>query len=276
MNRRLNLNTNVGGNQRYSFLPTPLEMHAPGHQDSVPPLPVESSTYETQQATTEHSQPTSTTAQETAQDFQEKPIISPYPSCPPPGEHPANYAPFADGIVPLEKQTPEVPVPQYSYGAPPNSPGLLPVKVNPEAIDETQKGHPIAVVPDENPLHPPQFPRSPPPIATVTAQPAASTDIVTYHKPGQISHPNQEINGRTWNHGLCDCSNIGTCCLGLLCPCILYGRTQYRLSMKSRKEDPTNLLGFEMCNGSCAAMALLCGCQCKCELYPQFVPMHCR
>lgn len=51
--------------------------------------------------------------------------------------------------------------------------------------------------------------------------------------------------------------------MGLLCPCILYGKTQHRLSLKSRKEDPTNMLGYETCNGSCTAMALLCGCQCK-------------
>lgn len=82
------------------------------------------------------------------------------------------------------------------------------------------------------------------------------------HVPGQVTHPDLVIQGGTWSSGLCDCSpNPGTCCLGLACPCMLYGRTQYRLARKSRREDPTNLLGYEKCNGSCVAMALLCGCQ---------------
>lgn len=52
---------------------------------------------------------------------------------------------------------------------------------------------------------------------------------------------------------------------------MLYGKTQYRLSMKSKKEGPTNMLGYESCNGSCMAMALLCGCQCK-HLAPSLNP----
>jgi Cys-rich protein (TIGR01571 family) len=83
----------------------------------------------------------------------------------------------------------------------------------------------------------------------------------TTHLPGQIAHPNQMTTGGGWSTGLCECSDIGTCCLGLTCPCILYGRTQYRLLRKSRGEDPTNMLGYETCNGSCTAMALFCGCQ---------------
>jgi hypothetical protein len=109
-------------------------------------------------------------------------------------------------------------------------------------------------------LHSPRLPRFPPPIMTSAPN---TTSPMSYHQPGQIAHPNQVVRGGTWSHGLCECSSIGTCCLGLLCPCILYGRTQYRLSMKSKKEDPTNMLGYETCNGSCTAMALLCGCQCK-------------
>lgn len=274
MSRRLNLDTNVGRDQRYSFLETPLEMHAAGHPETQPlSLPVESYTYETQQpAVSDIPRPASTATPEKARSL-EKSAISTYPSCPPPSEHPANFAPFADGII-LEKQNTGPQVPQYAYDAPPNSPRPFPVRTNQEAVDEAQKVQPIAIVPDMNPLQSPQLPRSPPPVASTTIQAAAPNDIIAYHQPGQISHPNQEINGGTWNHGLCDCSRIGTCCLGLVCPCILYGRTQYRLSMKSRKEDPTNLLGFEMCNGSCMAMALLCGCQCKQEPYSAIYLIH--
>jgi hypothetical protein len=83
------------------------------------------------------------------------------------------------------------------------------------------------------------------------------------HQPGQVMHPSQRMRGGTWSHSLCDCADVGICCTGLLCPCILYGRTQYRLAMKSQKKDPTNLLGYGMFNGRCTAMALLCGCQCN-------------
>ena len=100
-------------------------------------------------------------------------------------------------------------------------------------------------------------------ISPSISQPPPIADLSMFHQPGQIMHTNQEVQGGTWTHGLCDCSNIGTCCLGIICPCILYGKTQHRLSMKSRKEDPTNMLGYDTCNGSCTAMALLCGCQCK-------------
>lgn len=242
-------------------------MHAPGLQGDQPPShPVDSNTHGmNQQAATEHSYPTSTLAQEKPPNLQEQSIASQYPSSPPPGEHPAIYAPFADDINPLEKQRPEVQVPQYSYGAPPNSPGPLPVKLNPETLDEAQKGYPIEVAPDENPLHT-QLPQSPPPVATIATQPTVSDNVMVFSPPTQISHPNKGIDPGTWAHGLCDCTGIGTCCLGLFCPCILYGKTQYRISMKSRKEDPTNLLGYEACNGSCMAMAMLCGCQC--ELVP--------
>jgi hypothetical protein len=267
MSGRLSLNTsNIGGNQRYSFLATPLEMRA-GHEDvERPPLPAESDTLEARQqtTTTEYSQSKSTT-DERAQDVkkhQENLMTSPYPGRPPPEEHPANYAPYAEDAHQQEKDY-TIQAPQYSYNAPPHSPGPLPVKAGPETLDATRNGYPATVAPDVNPLHSPQLPRSPPPIATTPAPAALPSDIAAYHHPGQVSHPNQGIKGGTWSHDLCDCSGFGTCCLGLLCPCILYGRTQHRLSKRSRKEDPTDMLGHELCNGSCAAMAVLCGCQCE-------------
>lgn len=273
MSRKLSLNTSDGGgNQRYSFLATPLEMHAQGHQNGQQlPLPSDPETHEIQQRVImEHPQRESTTRREEIQkvdQHQENSTPSPYANRPPPEAHPANYAPYADEMVPPEKHT-TVSEPQYSYDVPPNSPGPLPVKVNPETIDRVPTGYSLAVAPDENPLHSPQIPQSPPPIPTTTTSVVAPSNIMTYHYPGQISHPNQGIKGGTWSHGLCDCSGVGTCCVGLLCPCILYGKTQHRLSMKSRKEDPTNMLGYEMCNGSCTAMALLCGCQCERASYP--------
>lgn len=81
------------------------------------------------------------------------------------------------------------------------------------------------------------------------------------HQPGQIRHPNMDLSSdKTWKHGLCACGpDVGTCLTGLFCPCILSGRTAYRLSQKSRKADPTDLLGHSSTNGHCVAMTLACG-----------------
>jgi hypothetical protein len=142
----------------------------------------------------------------------------------------------------------------------PKSPGPLPVKVSPESPG----GETVTIAPDSNPLQSPQESYFPPPTRTAT-QPASyqQEDLSAYHQPGQTTHPNQEVTGGGWSNGLCEFSNLGICCLGAFCPCILYGRTQHRLSMKSKKEDPTNMLSYETCNASCTAMGLLCGCQCK-------------
>ncbi|KAF2276428.1 PLAC8-domain-containing protein [Westerdykella ornata] len=84
------------------------------------------------------------------------------------------------------------------------------------------------------------------------------------HQPGQIAHPNMDIaqKGSTheFKHSLCECtSDIGTCLTGLFCPCVLYGRTSYRLSRKSDKKDPTDMLGYKAVNGHCLLMSVSCG-----------------
>lgn len=89
---------------------------------------------------------------------------------------------------------------------------------------------------------------------------AGPNAAVENHRPGQVAHPNAAIDPE-WKHGLCEVDTL--CCIGLCCPCIVYGKTQYRISRKTQKEDPTNLLGYQSCNGSCGSMALACGFQCK-------------
>lgn len=81
------------------------------------------------------------------------------------------------------------------------------------------------------------------------------------HQPGQIAHPNMESGkSHSWNDPLCACTgDVSTCLTGLVCPCILYGRTSYRLSQKSAKKDPTDMLGHSAANGHCMAMGLSCG-----------------
>ncbi|KAF2997057.1 hypothetical protein E8E13_001660 [Curvularia kusanoi] len=74
------------------------------------------------------------------------------------------------------------------------------------------------------------------------------------HQPGQIRHPNMDLSSDSarsaWKHGLCSCgggdeggTDISTCLTGLFCPCVLSGRTAYRLSQKAKKADATDLLG---------------------------------
>lgn len=78
------------------------------------------------------------------------------------------------------------------------------------------------------------------------------------HQPGQIAHPNMESStSKEWSNGLFSCAP--ECLTGLFCPCLLYGRTAYRLSQKSAKKDPTDMLGHSTTNGHCMVMSLSCG-----------------
>ncbi|KAJ5397445.1 hypothetical protein N7509_005558 [Penicillium cosmopolitanum] len=263
----LQLNTQVGQNQRYSFIETPLEMNARTQNydlESPPPMPANPPPVHRQEQPTPEQpiqQPQAAVVyqedeQESQVDEGSIPTYSRYPQF---DQHPVHFAPAADTPQPQPQQLQiDVQSPQYAYGQPPYSPGPLPPKTNPEP---PRRADTFTITPDANPLQSPRSPFFPPPPASAPSQTPAIDDLATYHQPGQIMHPNQEVMGGAWHHGLCECSNLGTCCMGLLCPCILYGKTQHRLSLKSRKEDPTNMLGYETCNGSCTAMALLCGCQ---------------
>jgi Cys-rich protein (TIGR01571 family) len=88
------------------------------------------------------------------------------------------------------------------------------------------------------------------------------------HQPGQIAHPNMDLSStgseKEWKHSTCDCGgDVGTCLTGLFCPCILYGKTSYRLSQKSSKKDPTDMLGYNATNSQCVVMSAACGLWCK-------------
>lgn len=271
MSRPLHLDTQLGPrqNQRYSFMETPLEMHPSEHRTELasPPSVPASGTIVSQPAAIEQSsreqgQPTHYVPSEKERQLQQEGIIPTYSKYPPPDQHPAHYAPLDETSIQQAPVQTQYVYSQPTYSQPLASPGPLPVKTNPEVSSQSNT---TTVAPDANPLQSPKSPYFPPPTATTSSHAVPIDDLSAFHQPGQIMHPNQEIQGGTWHHGLCDCSNISTCCLGLTCPCILYGRTQYRLSMKSRKADPTNMLGYETCNGSCTGMALLCGCQCKWE-----------
>ncbi|KAL3474159.1 PLAC8 family-domain-containing protein [Aspergillus californicus] len=232
----------MGVNNRYSFIETPHEMSPPTlPQSRLPSPPTAQSAYSTNRPPPIDIEKTYFHDEHTGPDIQ---------------QHPA-YAPFVHNSIPEYAVT----GPSDHNPPQPSSPGPLPIKSDPNARGFEQGQPSISIAPDTNPLQSPKIPYFPPPMRSPTPRARTGSDITAYHRPGQISHPNLEIKGGGWMHGLCDFSSIGTCCLGLVCPCILYGKTQHRLSMRSRREDPTNMLGYETCNGSCTAMAVLCGCQ---------------
>lgn len=174
------------------------------------------------------------------------------------GTHPAQFAPYADA-TPVD-QTPNTHA-QWRTTPMPPSPGPIPNKADLASSHEPSET--MRIAPDANPLTP-TSPNQPQQNLSRTANlsQAATSRGPSYstHYPGQAPHPIQQIKGGTWKYGLCDCGDVGTCCTGLFCPCILYGKTQYRLSQKSERKDPTNMLGYETLNGSCTVFAVLCGC----------------
>lgn len=161
--------------------------------------------------------------------------------------HPALYAPY--NTAP-QNQPARQPTPANE----PQSPGPIPVKTR-----ETHTQSAAVPVAD-------RF--EPPPTSTIERRETYNPDSlagpngapVESHKPGQVSHPNAMVDPH-WKHGLCEPDTL--CCIGVICPCVVYGKTMYRLSRRAQKQDPTDLLGYEACNGSCGLMAVACGFQCK-------------
>ncbi|KAJ5107219.1 hypothetical protein N7456_003894 [Penicillium angulare] len=310
---------------RYSYMESPVEdqgwpeqqAHAPTSPGPVPansglhspqrPYQYQQHHIAIEQSIPAQDQPTQIYPNEKERHLQQEGIIPTYSKYPPPDQHPANFAPYAEPAQPQHYIQPIIHSPihspiqspmqssfqmplgspvyaqhvvqypyqyqhqeqyhhqeqqqqQQAYSQPPSSPGPLPVK---QTLEIPARSNTMVVAPDENPLQSPKLPSFPPPTARDSPQAQSTEDSNTFHQPGQIMHPVQEVYGGGWSHGMCDCSNnIWACFLGLICPCVLYGKTQYRLNRKSKQEDPTNMLGYETCNGSCTGMALLCGCQC--------------
>lgn len=167
------------------------------------------------------------------------------------GAHPTHPAP-----VPTQEAPP---LPAQAHGLDgqtlPPSQSADAVKEPSHHDNEPQK--PKSIEPDTNPLTPttPKFSES------------ASTNMAIVLPPNESSHfsvstftPSpQAIRGGSWQHGLCSCGEPSTCFTGLLCPCLVYGKTQYRLGLRADKKDPTNMLGYTAVNGACIAFGLLCG-----------------
>lgn len=247
--------TNLNGrSQRFSWQDTPLEVQMPTFQQFS--SPTNSTIDESPISPPDGYQTLPSVPQEQAQSQYpiEKPPLertsSPYN---PPGlheTHPAYSAPVVE-----EAKPPQSEIQKASLSSRPEkvretvqSP---PPAFTSNVMAHEQKRSPQVIKPDTDP----------PTLVYNPSSLAGPNAAVENHRPGQVAHPNAAIEPE-WKHGLCEVDTLF--CVGLCCPCIVYGKTQYRISRKTQKEDPTNMLGYESCNGSCALMSLACGFQCEC------------
>lgn len=65
-------------------------------------------------------------------------------------------------------------------------------------------------------------------------------------------------------------SGLSTLCTGLCLPCVLYGKTQYRLKQMADGEDPLDTSKNDVCNGPCWMFGMIMCCigfDCKILLF---------
>lgn len=253
----LQTNNEALRNVRYSYTATPTEFRRPVFEQFSPAdSMIEESPQDGHRISFAERTPYPQVPAPSASGFQNG---SPYSFQTTQEVHPAHRAPYV-----------EVPPVQYlesrhNLHEPPQSPGPLPIKMDDEptspglAIIHQPEHHELnnpnhvtpTMIPD---AHQPAFVYSPDSLS------GPNVDIHEAHRPGQVSHPNAVVMPH-WKHGLCEVDTL--CCTGIVCPCIVYGKTQYRLSRKAKKQEPNDLLGYEPCNSSCGIMAVACGFQCE-------------
>ena len=240
---------------RYSYLETPIEMQASTFQQPSSPTnsTIDESPISQREEYTHPDPRTVANSQMQVQNVPER-TGSPYGFPAPKQVHPAYFAPFSE--YPDTQRQQRI----LSEGLPPSmgdhlqaykdlkSPAM---DQKPQACNDN-KGNGLSQT----------FAPPPRQVTQIYAPDSLGgpNGALENHRPGQVAHPNSAINPE-WRHGLCDPD--ATCCLSLFCPCTVYGKTQYRLSRKAQKQDPTDLLGYEAFNGSCGVMAIACGFQCK-------------
>ena len=229
-------------NPRYSYLETPVEMQRSQFQQFSSPT---NSAIDESPMSPPESLPNFSPAAPV------NPVYEPdkHPGCPPTPRkdaHPAFYAPYAEDAT-MRQSNPRIPhgmvqPPDAHAAKTPN--GLM-------KVESKQNGQP-------NGHRPTNGVTSPKPIYNPDSLGGPNFGAEN-HFPGQASHPNAHRDPE-WKHGLCEPSAV--CCMGILCPCVLYGKTQYRITKKTNKDDATDMLGYESVNGSCGLMGLACGLQC--------------
>ncbi|GLA69494.1 hypothetical protein AtubIFM55763_009448 [Aspergillus tubingensis] len=227
MNRQLQLNTaNLGPNPRYSYMETPLEMHAPGSRLTDEITPPAAAPSAEPQTVMEHFQPP---LNEKSQQYQQDMAVQGYPCGPNLEQHPANYAPYADEIQQVQ-QNPKVP--EYSYAQPPQSPGPLPVKRDLEMAEPLPKKEPMAVVPDTNPLHSPQLPQFPPPVAHGAPTTPVGFDLMAYHRPGFLAAYQRRRTRKAYQ---IEGDIVSDCVRATCCTCCTL--IQNEVEVKKREEE---------------------------------------
>lgn len=241
-------------NPRFSYMETPVE--------------TERSTFEPYH---QYSSPTNST-------IDESPIT---PASPGRGLPAYPQVPHAIARTPLPLEKAQVPSPHEVHPAfsapfgPDSQPNPQQVQ-QPVATHEPQSQGPLPIKKQETQARPATIHVNdtfePPPTSAIERRETYNPDSLAgpngapleNHRPGQVSHPNASVDPH-WKHGLCEPDIL--CCMGLACPCMVYGKTMYRLSRKAQKQDPTDILGYESCNGSCGLFAAACGFQCRCTLF---------
>ena len=251
----LQTTNNARHDLRYSYTPTPTEFQRPVFEqfspadsmiDESPISPHEGGrTNLAERAMNTHFPPVQASVPQTS---------SPLTLASPQGIHPAYFAPYAEPA-----HQPEEP----GHLKEPQSPGPLPIKV-----DEEPGSPKVAIIHNSHheerrlPLGFPGLVHDTDQRPLVYNPDSLVGPNVAHeaHRPGQVLHPNGTVDPE-WKHGLCEVDTL--CCTGIVCPCMVYGKTQYRLSRKQQKQEPTDLLGYKSCNPSCGIMALTCGLHCK-------------
>ncbi|KAI9795709.1 MAG: hypothetical protein M1833_006878 [Piccolia ochrophora] len=239
-------------NPRNSILQTPVEWQAPTFPRPSHATPAEPTIPQSPVSPIEHDR---------TEPF--RPSHPPTTASPPPAEKARiSRSPTEPLPVPLSPFPPQTQTPRPSESTRPSPRNQAPT--SPRSLSSHARS-----VDDKSPLHP-----TSPPSAAAAA--AAATNRHTYnpasfsgpngpalesHQPGQIAHPNMRLGvAREWTHSLCDVGDPAACCVGLFLPCVLYGRTQYRLERKAQKKDATDLLGYSACNGACGLMCAVGSC----------------
>ena len=251
---------NLQSNHRFSYAETPLQMQPATFQQFSSPT----------NSTIDESPIDFTPHQQTLSDIHEYQARSPYPveksipdrvnspySIATPAEpHPALSAPYADAQTSFSLSTtvPYQSAQRYPVIAPDSSDarkyqGVVAPSTTPShATDRDRKGEE------------PKLVHTQPTLTYNPYSPTGPNASLASHRPGQVAHPNSQVDPQ-WKHGMCEADSL--CCIGLFCPCMVYGKTQYRLTQKAQKREATDLLGYESVNSSCGLMAVACGFQCK-------------
>ena len=262
------IEANPANHPRYSFMDSPTESDVPVFF-SVP-ANTRSQTFGSD------NQPTSSSKPPRSPYPLEKPSTSsalfPYNNPPPQETHPALFAPYADSAPPPNAHnalnSSQAPRPSSSLPVKGQLISPRPGSTNADITDDGLAGPAVragrlsesGLTARESQWSLPRAMQTP--VYNPDSLSGPNGVTAANHQPGQSIHPNMELNNGQWRHGLCGCET-SICALGICCPCVLYGKTEYRLSQRAAKKDPTDLLGYSACNGACGLMAVSCGFQCQ-------------